>query len=400
MALLAVSGCATQKTAVERLPATDASSSELVHDMAAHDMVAHDMTSMNGSAAPVACKAWTDRVTPEQQEVINAVIGARFHRLHHAFWHATRGGLEPSEMTRMVNAFGGTWTEVHPLCPQPQADSAAPGYNPVGEDFLFMHRQMIEMLRAGFVSLGLPCVTGWQHVPATEEWPLPDDSREGAKSAEALQQFQGWDGAFQNVAWLKSVSLSQLGWALEFSLHNNLHMRYATDQPPTGFNGVTETGGAPLPYDGKYPVDWIYDDPHYNWLADPYGAAVNPVFWKIHGYVDHLIDLWLGAHGYDSISTQCNGSAHCYTWKGTWIGNISQEKLPALPSAGNPRDSRPSADTVRFTQRRMKHQRLGVLTPADVGRKRAQRPGDGPAVIDDPLPFVNAKLCTSPSQSQ
>ncbi len=355
---------------------------------------------MAALTAPVVCTSWTDHVSPEQQEVINGLVATRFHRLHHAFWHATRAGLEPSEMTRMVTAFGNSWADVHSVCPAPESDSKSSAYNPVGEDFLFMHRQMIEMLRAGFVSLGLPCISDWQHVPAVDEWPLPDDSTEGAKSPEALRQLQGWDTAFQNTEWLKSHSLSQLGWAVEFSLHNNLHMRYATDQPPTGFNGVAETGGAPLPYDGIYPVDWIYDDARYNWLADPYGAAVNPIFWKIHGYVDHLVGLWLGAHGFDSISTQCHGARRCYTWKGTWLGNIAEEKVTTPPPRAERPDSsiRPSTDTVRFTQRRMRHQRVGVLTAADLAKKRAQRPGsDGPA-LEDPIPFVNAKLCTPEKQ--
>jgi hypothetical protein len=340
------------------------------------------------------CPSWSDTISDAQVAVIRDVMSNRFHRLHHALWHAARGGLTPRENHQLVNAFGASWSQVHPLCPEPGSKSDDPAYNPVGEDFLYMHRQMIGHLRAALAEKGLPCITGFQHPPAPEEWPMPGDSTEGAKSPQALTQFQEWDRVFRDRAWLSTVSLSQLGWSLEFSIHNNLHMRFSTDKPPRGFNGVAKTGGAPIPFNGKFPNTWSYDSPGYDWLADPYGAAVNPTFWKIHGYVDHMIDLWLDAHGYQAIAENCEGHARCYEWKGTWLGSVPAENsLPRATMPGSPDSGAPIDPTV-FNQKRMRLQRIGVLTSRDL-LPRASVPRDSDRAGFDPVAFVNQKLCTS-----
>jgi hypothetical protein len=349
--------------------------------------------SMGDPSTPPVCTSFSDTVTDAQQAVINSVIAARSHRLQHALWHATRSGLTDDEKTHVIGAFGPSWGEVHDLCPEPTADPSDHGYNPAGEDFLFMHRQMVTMLRAQFIANHLPCISGWTHVPTTTEWALPDSDTSGPKSDAALAQLTTWDSTFQNPKWLKSISLSQLGWALEFTIHNNLHMRYATTNPPAGFPGVAQTGGAPIPYDGNFPADWQYDKPAYNWLADPYGAAVNPTFWKIHGYVDHLIDLWLSANGYQSVAIDCQGAKSCYQWKGTWTGEIPSNVGTKLGGALGQKED-PSIDTI-LNQKRMRNQQIGVLTgkPKDGGSENPKAPAP-----QDPLQFTQSQLCTPSSQ--
>jgi hypothetical protein len=224
----------------------------------------------------------------------------------------------------------------------------------------------------------------------TQSWPLPDDVRTGAKSDEAFNTFLKWDQELQDRKWLSTISLSQLGYAVEFTIHNNLHMRYATERAPEGFDEANENGGAPFPFDGNFPKNWRFDSPKYNWLADPYGAALNPVFWKIHGYVDHLIDVWLAANKkkYDSISENCKGNKRCYEWKGTWVGEEGQEAAPKAYKADTaPLDAKSIAE---FTRKRIANQRAGVLTD---GIKAPDSFGSKEAAPLSPFEIAKKRLC-------
>jgi hypothetical protein len=372
LSAFALFGCA--HSAMNRLPAED-----------------HSRHKEMATSAPK-CMSWNQAITPAQQKVVDRVMGSREHRLHHALWHAARGGLRASEVAQLTNAFGPTWQEARPLCPSPR-DASSSTYNPVGEDFLYMHRTMISMLQAAFIEAGLPCVKGWDHVPSLAEFAPPDSDREGAKSDQALVRLKEWDEAFRNPEWLKTKTLSQVGWALENTLHNNLHMRFATTNPPRGY-----TDAAPIGFDGKFPYEWTYDRPAYNWLADPYGAALNPTFWKIHGYVDSIIDRWLEANRFTSIADECHGLASCYEWKGKWLAEVS------LPKSMPDRVSRGQGDSIGGgiidPKARLKLQRLGVLTEEDLKPKRGFPDGavGGPkgGAIDpnmDPYLFAKARIC-------
>jgi hypothetical protein len=258
---------------------------------------------------------------------------------------------------------------------------------------------MVAMIRQALLSAKpkpLPCIRGWKKIEEIGAWPLPPGSRTGPKSEQALATFINWDNSIQNPGWLNKISLSQLGWVVEFTIHNNLHMRFAEDRPPEGFRADNpEDDGAPLPYDGNFPPDWKYDDPRYNWLADPYSAAVNPTFWKIHGYVDNLIDLWLKNNGKKTISSSCNGAADCYSWKDPWIGEdmendrgiVNQRPRPGKSAGGYPRPAFPSEDDREFNRHRMQLQRIGVISDNDLapggergGPPRAAGPTNGAAI--------------------
>lgn len=390
-------GAAAQETAVEQLKASPDARSEPAP--AAHGHALHGRAAPADAADCEKAGGFSDSVGLEQQKLIAALVAGRGHRVQHALWHATRSGLSDKESSDVVAAFGASWTQGHPFCPPPKADAAAGGYNPVGEDFLYMHRQMIGGVRSALLAGRQKCVAGWKGIPDPAQWPLPDGDASGAKSPGALAQLKAWDKKLEDPAWLASVSLSQLGMAAELTTHNNLHMRYATTKPPRGFSGVEETGGAPLPYDGKFPADWPYDDPKYDWLADPYGAAVNPIFWKIHGYVDRLVDLWLAAHGYDKISESCGGAARCYQWKGTWAGTLpTWSEAPASDGqrAGKQPGGKPAVDprTKRFNQERMRRQWLGVIGGAPSGRDGHGPPRAGnPRASDDPFEYAAEQAC-------
>jgi len=322
-----------------------------------------------------ACDAigWTDTIGRDQQKVINAQFGGRAHRLQLALWHSVRGGLNASASDQVIQAFGQPWGVAHPLCPAPENNPTAPDYNPVGEDFLYMHQQNLLGLKAAFTAVGVKCVRAWDHIPTPEEWPIPDRVDIGAKSDRALGRLQDWDQFLTSATWLRSISLSQLGWALEFTIHNTLQLRFASARPDKPFQSQSaKPDGAPLPLTGKFPARWVYDNPAYNWLADPYAAALNPTFWKINGYIGRAVKLWLAANGKKRISEDCRGATDCYEWRGVWVGS-----LPALRAQTTKQDE----SDAEFNRWRMALQRIGVLPLPDLSAPAASPLADATTAI-------------------
>ena len=109
------------------------------------------------------------------------------------------------------------------------------------------------------------------------------------------------------------MSLGQLGSLLEFTIHNYMHMRWAA-QPmgnrPNATPGEHET----------IPEKW--DNVEYDYLGDTYSSHVNPIFWKLHGWIDNRIEDWRRTNGVEEIE-----------WNGTWIGDMPSMPEPAPESA-------------------------------------------------------------------
>jgi len=259
------------------------------------------------------CPGWSDSISPSQKEVIENTMAEHGHRLHHLLWHATRNGwaeLAEGER-RAVQTLSSEWGRNAPLC---EKNSAA------GEEFLLMHHEMIDTLRVRLAERGLPCIRAWERIPNADDpnWPIPPgESGDSSKSAEVGRLLAKWGATFIDPAYLKSHSLSEIGYLLEFSIHNNLHMRWATlprngdDYSPFGAGPVTaESLSAPTPYDA----------PEFNWLGNPFSAHVNPVFWKLHGWVDAVVAAWLKENDYATIARDCGRTPKCYRWRSTWTG--------------------------------------------------------------------------------
>ena len=228
-------------------------------------------------AKDCAAAGFTERVNKAQQKVITQIFATRAHRLQHSLWHAMRSDLTAAERRQAVKTYGAAWGKFHKLCPPPQNNAEADAYNPAGEDFFYMHHQMMLMFFSGQLAAHQKCTTPWTTVPDPRDWPVPG-TIVNSKTDEAYQQLQTWDRQIQNRQWLREVSLSQLGWALEFTIHNNLHMRYAEDRPAPRYRSTNVGDGAVIPLDARFPRSWKYDELGYNWLADPYASATNPVF--------------------------------------------------------------------------------------------------------------------------
>ena len=49
-------------------------------------------------------------------------------------------------------------------------------------------------------------------------------------------------------------------------------------------------------YRDTFDFDPMWDDPKYDYLGEFYSSHVNPLFWRLHGWVDDRIEDWFNAH--------------------------------------------------------------------------------------------------------
>ena len=84
------------------------------------------------------------------------------------------------------------------------------------------------------------------------------------------------------------LTLGAYGNLIEFTVHNWMHMRWATisRNPESGLPLVR----------GDYDIDKKWDGAQHDWLGDFHSSHVNPIFWKLHGWVDGCIGVWEAAH--------------------------------------------------------------------------------------------------------
>jgi hypothetical protein len=181
--------------------------------------------------------------------------------------------------------------------------------NESGEDFLFMHRRMLALADEILTGLSVSTysrVEGWRRVPppgdADSPVPeFPDSELEELKSEEYFARvIEPWERRYTDPDYLKGVTLGRLGSDLEFTICRAMHLRWAAPSA-MGYRPSTPR---------EDDIDWRWDAPEYDYLGDTYSSHVNPLFRKIHGWVDDRIDDWR--------------KAHCITgdveWKGAWIG--------------------------------------------------------------------------------
>ena len=259
----------------------------------------------------------------------------RAMRLHHMLWHTSRNAwlrLTPAQR-QPFKAIG--W---EPPRPALDADRRPILDNDSGEDFLFMHHEMIEGVNAKLAQIAdptYPKVVGWSTFPAPgdADYPVPPaypvgTAQQNADLARIKSDaffddgFRPQEQKFEDPQFLSTVSMGAMGALVEFTVHNWAHQRWSVK--PAAFRPN------PSPADPTA-VDPAFDDPSYDWLGDFYSSHVNAVFWKLHGWVDARIDAWKAA----------NGVIGEYKWTGTWSGppgmhDHDHHHMPAVPPPGAP----------------------------------------------------------------
>lgn len=270
---------------------------------------------------PDICTSTTDTVSAQQLEAIIDFFGSREMREIHRDWHQLRMDWRSMSSGTRDSWLANGWTSPQPqnyffpYWPESTDDPARVehdylmeiGTNVAGEDFLFMHRHMVKKLRQLLIARNLPCVSGWNPIPMNilgetgqgDWWPVPSGNWSKSKIKKTFENIKKWELQYLDPEWLKAHSLGYVGQTVELTIHNKVHELWAGKDICAGLNDRAQA--------------------HCNYLKDNYTAAINPVFWKLHGWVDSLIDHWLAANGFREISSNC-GKKDCYQWKGQWLG--------------------------------------------------------------------------------
>ena len=181
--------------------------------------------------------------------------------------------------------------------------------NGSGEDFLYMHGRMIAYVNDMLARVGDPSYTrveGWPRVPPpwAADYPTPEFPESELKEVKSVGYFEHviapWEEQFRDPAYLKSVTLGQLGSDIEFTIHNAAHMRWAAPSA-VGYRLPTAVSGE---------IDARWDSPAYDYMGDTYSSHVNPIFWKLHGWISDRVEGWKRAHVI----------ADDFEWRCTWVG--------------------------------------------------------------------------------
>ena len=259
------------------------------------------------------------------------MLADRIHRLRHTVWHTFRGDWYSEKMTDAdrdrLKKLG--W---HLADPPFRSDGVLDLTNGAGEDFLYMHRRMIRMVHEVYDNAGKPRPTSWGQLPPADAPQFaykeavdsaaktyvydPDNSgvMVPAPTAAFLEQVRdprtgtihpffrfnksprGLTNLMRNLASslrnprvLCQLTLGAYGNLIEFTVHNWMHMRWASALPRDPYSGK------PVLRD-DYDIDEKWDVLDYDYLGDFHSSHVNPIFWKLHGWVDDCIEVWQAAH--------------------------------------------------------------------------------------------------------
>jgi hypothetical protein len=252
-----------------------------------------------------------------------SMLASRLHRLRHMVFHTIRGGpkfgwniLDESSKTKIRKL--GWGLDRPPFNKNGKLDLS----NGAGEDFLFMHRKMIDMVRDQYTSQRIPYIESWKKLPLPDQpqfsysetedpanpgkklynfnpinsgfmippaQPDDDASLKFLKSSDYFFSVMAMlERLFYSESYLSTLSLGALGNLLEFVIHNQMHMRWSS------ISRGPKTGNPVIRDDFDFDEKW--DDPKYDYLGEFYSSHVNPIFWRLHGWVNDRIEDWYNAH--------------------------------------------------------------------------------------------------------
>lgn len=258
----------------------------------------------------VAVNKTTPAAVYQLPQSVTANFADRVHRLHHAVWHGIRGswnGLTKEEQEALANL---DWRipgdRVALISPAERTRPAVT--NGSGEDFLFFHRQMVihyKMLMAE----ASETPNEWTEIPqpgagepngpanavppmwSIAQYPNVERRFTAVKSDSFYwSRMRWWDYQFKDPTYLASLTLGEFGAIIEFSVHNDMHIRWSATPRDPDTNELLPLGRP----DEDISTKW--DNPRYDWLGEFYSSHINPVFWRLHGWIDDRIEDWYAAH--------------------------------------------------------------------------------------------------------
>ncbi|WP_434750734.1 hypothetical protein [Paenibacillus amylolyticus] len=289
---------------------------------------------------------------------VTDLVAARHHRLHHTIWHSVRNFWLILDDVQRDKIRALDWQ------PGENLENERPAISEIGtpftnngsgEDFLFMHRQMINEVN----SLLEEPIRGWPSIPAPgplviepnyqepnlklrppgnpdgftlpPAWFDPTDETTNRRimtlktDEHYWSRMRWWDREFKNPQYLSTLSLGQLGSLIEWTVHNDMHMRWASVPRDPSTGDPISSGRQDEDIDPKW------DNPKYDFLGEFYSSHVNPVFWRLHGWVDERINDWFKAHNQSHLGEVESEEIDGVTWfkKGKWVQNAHPWVGPA-----------------------------------------------------------------------
>ena len=259
------------------------------------------------------CEYLTWAWTPKVQQM----LAHRGHRLHHYLWHVIRNSWVNLSEPKRTSLQGLKWAAPRPSLVRPIWDKykkTKPRWTvgPAGEDFLFFHRWMIALINqwlkqekpggevdswsrldtipapgAGCPDERVPAlIPTFEGKDGSPEVPhsLAVRVREVKSDAYFWSRMIWWENQFKDEAYLAGVRLGELGARLEFSVHNQMHIRWSA---------MPSNGALLRPEES---IDPKWDATGYDTLFDEYSSHVNPIFYRLHKWIDLRIEDWAAAH--------------------------------------------------------------------------------------------------------
>lgn len=232
----------------------------------------------------------------------------KVHRLQHAVWHGVReiwDELSPDDQQKLKDldwqVEGNRTALISDQKTRPDLENGS------GEDFLFFHRQMVDHYRMMMMDLGVKTLE-WPEVPqpgsggsaspdsVPDAWSIPEATNFERrvvvlKSDDFFwSRMRWWEVEFKKKSYLATLTLGELGALLQYSIHNDMHIRWSGTPRDPDTNAII-TLGRP-----DWDVSDKWDNPRYDWLGEFYSSHVNPVFWRLHGWINDRIEDWAAAH--------------------------------------------------------------------------------------------------------
>jgi hypothetical protein len=285
------------------------------------------------------------RIAQLWNSAVRPTLATRYHRLHHVLFHYVRNNwatltTQQHAELRMLN-----WHTPRPAMDRGNWDRNKPwGANNIfwatdngsGEDFLFYHRWMIKMVDSLLARQSGGPIEPWsgkdaippplggcsdENIPDfTPVFENPDDPSKPinipwlqlrVKEMKSPPFFWGkmnwWGQEFRDRAYLKTITLGELGSRLESGVHNQMHIRWSAN-PTNGWTMIRD--------ESDFRAKW--DDPGYDTLFDEYSSHVGPIFFRLHKWIDDRIEDWAEAHGTEVVRIQ---TPHGFDWfrTGRWV---------------------------------------------------------------------------------
>ena len=263
-------------------------------------------------------------------DAVQRKLADRGHRLVHVLWHGVRNSWANWGDAKQAAIRSLGWAPPRPAVIKPRWDRekvTKPYWDigPAGEDFLYFHRAMIKETNDWLAADGKKPLQSWsrldaipapglgcsdervpEFVPAFQNWEdgvgekggkvvpgvvipgfLATRVREIKSDGFFWQRMNWWQEQFKDEAYLRTITLGELGARMELSVHNQMHIRWSA-YPSSGTLLRNEKD-----------IDRRWDDPAYDTLFDEYSSHVNPIFFRLHKWLDNRIEGWAEAHAAD-----------------------------------------------------------------------------------------------------